>query len=46
MVLQVMPSQFYFTHIDQQMYAENVLLAEIAEAVGTPFYCYSTADGN
>ena len=33
----------YFTYRDGALYAEEVALAEIAAAVGTPFYCYSTA---
>lgn len=33
----------HFTYRDGQLHAENVLLSEIAEQVGTPFYCYSTA---
>lgn len=33
----------HFSYIDNHLYAENVSLADIATAVGTPFYCYSTA---
>ncbi|MDH3229967.1 MAG: diaminopimelate decarboxylase [Alphaproteobacteria bacterium] len=33
----------HFQYIDGVLHAENVPLADIAEAVGTPFYCYSTA---
>ena len=33
----------YFTFRDGELHAEDVPLARIAEAVGTPFYCYSTA---
>ena len=33
----------HFQYIDGAMHAEDVPLARIAEAVGTPFYCYSTA---
>ena len=33
----------YFAYQDGALYAEDVAIAEIAEAVGTPFYCYSTA---
>lgn len=33
----------HFTYKNGIMHAEDVSLAEIAEAVGTPFYCYSTA---
>ena len=33
----------HFQYIDGELHAENVPLARIAEAVGTPFYCYSTA---
>jgi diaminopimelate decarboxylase len=33
----------HFTYKDNQLYCENVLVAEIAEAVGTPFYLYSFA---
>jgi diaminopimelate decarboxylase len=33
----------HFQYRDGQMYAEGVGLADLAEAVGTPFYCYSTA---
>jgi diaminopimelate decarboxylase len=33
----------HFDYRDGQLCAEDVPLAEIAAAVGTPFYCYSTA---
>jgi len=33
----------HFTYIDGTLSAEEVPLTRIAEAVGTPFYCYSTA---
>lgn len=33
----------YFEYKDGLLHAEEVPLSEIAEAVGTPFYCYSTA---
>ena len=33
----------HFTYRDGALYAEDVAIAEMAEAVGTPFYCYSTA---
>jgi len=33
----------HFTYRDGALLAEEVDLARIAEAVGTPFYCYSTA---
>jgi diaminopimelate decarboxylase len=33
----------HFEYRDGQLCAEGVPLARIAEAVGTPFYCYSTA---
>lgn len=33
----------HFTYRDGVLHAEDVSLATIAEAVGTPFYCYSTA---
>ena len=33
----------HFQYIDGELHAENVPLSRIAEAVGTPFYCYSTA---
>ncbi|QOL82946.1 diaminopimelate decarboxylase [Pseudooceanicola spongiae] len=33
----------HFLYRDGALYAEDVPLAEIAAAVGTPFYCYSTA---
>ncbi len=33
----------HFTYKNGEMFAENVALQSIATAVGTPFYCYSTA---
>ncbi|MBE9552663.1 MAG: diaminopimelate decarboxylase [Proteobacteria bacterium] len=33
----------HFQYIDGELHAEDVPLTRIAEAVGTPFYCYSTA---
>jgi diaminopimelate decarboxylase len=33
----------HFTYIDGQLSAEDVPLKALAEAYGTPFYCYSTA---
>jgi diaminopimelate decarboxylase len=33
----------HFQYVDGRMHAEDVPLDAIAEAVGTPFYCYSTA---
>ena len=33
----------HFLYRNGQLFAENVALADIAAAVGTPFYCYSTA---
>jgi diaminopimelate decarboxylase len=33
----------HFGYRDGALYAEDVALSEIAAAVGTPFYCYSTA---
>lgn len=33
----------HFTYKKGELYAEEVPLRAIAEAVGTPFYCYSTA---
>ena len=32
-----------FRSVDGVLHAENVPIPEIAKAVGTPFYCYSTA---
>jgi len=43
MVLQVMSNQKNFPYVDQQMCVESVSLAKIAQAVKTPFYCYSSA---
>ncbi len=33
----------HFHYIDGELHAEEVPLSRIADAVGTPFYCYSTA---
>lgn len=33
----------HFTYRDGRLHAEDVDLIRLAEAVGTPFYCYSTA---
>jgi diaminopimelate decarboxylase len=33
----------HFHYVDGVLHAENVPIPEIAKAVGTPFYCYSTA---
>lgn len=33
----------HFTYINGVLHAEDVPIPEIAKAVGTPFYCYSTA---
>ncbi len=33
----------HFLYRDGALHAEDIPIAEIAEAVGTPFYCYSTA---
>ncbi len=33
----------HFTYVDGQLHAEAVPVSDIADAVGTPFYCYSTA---
>lgn len=33
----------HFQYRDGVLYAEDVAVTEIAKAVGTPFYCYSTA---
>ena len=33
----------HFLYQDGQLYVEDVPVADIAAAVGTPFYCYSTA---
>lgn len=33
----------HFTYKNGELYAEDVPLSAIAETVGTPFYCYSTA---
>src|SRR3546814_12018095 len=33
----------HFDYRDGVLYAEDVPLPELADAVGTPFYCYSTA---
>jgi len=36
-----MTIQEYFPYINSKMFAENVAISDIAEQVGTPFYCYS-----
>ncbi len=33
----------HFDYKDGALHAEGVALADIAQAVGTPFYCYATA---
>ncbi len=33
----------HFTYRDGEMFAEDVAISKIAESVGTPFYCYSSA---
>ena len=33
----------HFSYVGGVLHAEGVSLGRIAEAVGTPFYCYSTA---
>ena len=33
----------HFAYRDGHLHAEEVSLKALAEAVGTPFYCYSTA---
>lgn len=33
----------HFNYKNGELYAEDVRLADVAAAVGTPFYCYSTA---
>ena len=33
----------HFQYRDGILYAEDVAIPDIAAAVGTPFYCYSTA---
>ena len=33
----------HFEYIDGVLHAEGVSLPEMAEKVGTPFFCYSTA---
>jgi len=33
----------HFEFRDGELYAENVAISKIAQEVGTPFYCYSTA---
>lgn len=33
----------HFSYRDGVFFAENVAIPEIAKAIGTPFYCYSTA---
>ena len=36
-----MTTQKYFPYVNSKMFAENVALSNIAEQIGTPFYCYS-----
>ena len=36
-----MTTNSFFPHINQQMFAEGVSIADIAKQVATPFYCYS-----
>ncbi|MDP7591318.1 MAG: diaminopimelate decarboxylase [Litorilituus sp.] len=36
-----MTIQNHFPYVNNKMFAENVALHDIAEQVGTPFYCYS-----
>ncbi|OUR61085.1 diaminopimelate decarboxylase [Colwellia sp. 39_35_sub15_T18] len=36
-----MTIQKHFPYVDNNMFAENVALSDIAKQVGTPFYCYS-----
>jgi diaminopimelate decarboxylase len=36
-----MTTQKYFPYKNDKMFAENVVLNDIAKQVGTPFYCYS-----
>jgi len=36
-----MTTQKYFPYVNDKMFAEKVALSDIAEQVGTPFYCYS-----
>ena len=38
-----MTPMHHFHYQDGQLHAEQVSLASIADSVGTPFYCYSTA---
>ncbi len=33
----------HFTHRNGVLHAEDISLDRLAEAVGTPFYCYSAA---
>ncbi len=33
----------HFEYRDGQLFAEEIAVSDIADAVGTPFYCYSTA---
>ena len=33
----------HFTYWDGELYAEDVALRELADRIGTPFFCYSTA---
>src|ERR1700761_4743842 len=37
------PAMNHFDYRDGVLHAEAVNLSRLAEAVGTPFYCYSTA---
>ena len=34
----------HFSYVGGALHAEGVSLARIAEDVGTPFYCYATAE--
>jgi diaminopimelate decarboxylase len=36
-----MSTQKHFPYINDQMFADNVAISDIAKQVGTPFYCYS-----
>lgn len=33
----------HFSYLDQNLYAEGVPVTTMADSIGTPFYCYSTA---
>jgi len=37
-----MTAKLNFTHINNQMFADNVNINDIAKSVATPFYCYSS----